>query len=261
MKDVLEVLEYFISPTFYFSLLVLAVTWVLMYFIKQYLIKKVAYTTKGEQHSNTFAGVFFSILQYLVIIIAAIVIMKLHGINVTSILAGLGIVATIVGLALQDTLKDIFAGINIFNNNYYKVGDMVRYNNEECDVKYFNARITKFQSLRTNSTYTVNNSMIHSIEKIKDRGIQTFHFPFDLEKEKVDACMEAICERMRNECANLKEIFYDGMKDINTSGVEYELKYACPAHKSEKVKDTLALICYEEFKKAGIKPIFSRSYM
>ncbi|MBR4421573.1 MAG: mechanosensitive ion channel family protein, partial [Erysipelotrichaceae bacterium] len=239
---------------------IVAVSLVLLYIIKQYLIKKVAYTTKNEQHKNTFIGIIFSVLQYFVVLIAAVMIMKVHGIDITGILAGLGIVATIVGLALQDTLKDIFAGINIYNNNFYKVGDMVRYNGEECDVKYFSARVTKFQSLRTNSTYTVCNSMINSIEKIKDRGIITFLFPFDTDKKVIDKAMNKVADRMLKECKHVKEIYYDGISEINVNGVLYEIKYHCPAHHSEEVRDMIAGISYEEFNKAKIRPAFSTIY-
>ena len=164
-------IKYFASKPFLISLIIVGVTGLLLYIIKQYLIKKVAYTTKGEQHKNTFYGVIFNILQYVVVIIAIVMILHQHGVNVTRILAGLGIMATIIGLALQDTLKDIIAGISIYNYNFYKVGDLIRYNGEECDVKYFSARVTKLQSIQTNSTYTVNNSLMTSVEKIKDNRI------------------------------------------------------------------------------------------
>ena len=144
-KGLKEIFDYLTSKTFISSVLVVVIMIALLYIIKQYLIKKVAYTGKNEQHKNTFIGVVFNILQYVVIVVAVVIVMHLHGVNVTSILAGIGIAATIVGLALQDTLKDILAGINIYNNNFYKVGDVVRYNGEECDVKYFNARVTKFE--------------------------------------------------------------------------------------------------------------------
>jgi len=252
-------MDYLKSEAFLKSALVVVVTTILLYIIKQFLIKKVAYTSKSKQHRNTFFGIIFSVLQYFVVVIAAILVLKAHGVDITGILAGLGIAATIIGLALQDTLKDIFSGINIYNNNFYKVGDMVRYNGELCDVKYFSARVTKFQSLRTNSTYTVCNSAINSIEKIKDSGIVNYLFSFQTEKTIVDQTMKNIADRMTKESEYVKEIYYDGIAEINTNGVLYEIKYFCPAHKSEKVRDMIAAIAYEEFKIANISPLFAAS--
>ena len=260
MNDIADALKYFDSSAFIGSAVVIIIASVLLWVIKQYLIKKVAYTTKGDQHKNTFIGMIFNVMQYLVILVAAFLVLKLHGVNIASILAGLGIVATIIGLALQDTLKDIISGINIYNNNFYKVGDMVRWNDEECDVKYFSARVTKFQSLKTNSTYTVCNSQIRSIEKIKDRHIATYLFPYEREKEAVDAVMQKIADRMKEECKHIKAIRYDGICAIEPTGVTYEIKYTCSAHKTEAVKDMLAAISYEEFKKSGVAPGFSAMY-
>ncbi len=249
-----KILKYFISEAFLYSILIVAVTIVLLYLIKNYLIKKVAYTSKNTQHKNTFIGVIFSILQYFVLIVAIIMILHLHGVDITRILAGLGIMATIVGLSLQDTLKDLFAGINIYNNNFYKVGDLVRYNNEECDVKYFNVRVTKFQSVKTGSTYTVCNSMIKSIEKIKDKRVITFYFRMDEDKEKIDSCFERIIEHAKGESKRLKDIRYEGINVIDAKGVGYDIRYTAAAHKAEEVKDLLYKLCYEEMKKDGLKP-------
>ena len=114
-----DVLDYFFTPAFLQSAAIIIVASILLWVIKQYLIKKVAYSGKDEQHKNTFIGMIFNVLQYLVIVIAAVMVLKANGVNVGSILAGLGIVATIIGLALQDTLKDIIAGINIYKDNLF----------------------------------------------------------------------------------------------------------------------------------------------
>ena len=250
-----EVFDYLLSQTFLSSVLVIAVASVLMYIIKQYLIKKVAYTSKNEQHKNTFIGMIFNVMQYMVIIVAAILIMHLHGVNIGSILAGLGIVATIVGLALQDTLKDIIAGINIYNNNFYKVGDMVMYNGEECDVKYFSARVTKFQSMATDSTYTVCNSQIRSIEKIKDSKSISVLFPFATDRKEIEKVFDNVIENVKG-TKNLKNITYAGVREFTLQGVIHRLNYTCPAHKNTAVRGIIMTAIYDECKNAGITPLF-----
>ncbi len=253
MEDT-KALSYFASPRFIGSMIVIVITGVLLFVIKKYLIKKVAYTGKDEQHRNTLIGVVFNLLQYAIVVLCVVIIMKINGANVTSILTGLGIVATIVGLALQDTLKDVISGVTIYNSNFYKVGDIVRYNGELCDVKYFSARVSKFQSIKTNSTYTVCNSTINAIEKVKDKGNMIYRFDFDIDRKKIDKAMNSIVERM-NEMSFVKKIEYDGIAEMDDKGVGYEIKFLSPAHKREILYDNLAEIAYEEFKKAGIRPL------
>ncbi|MDO5439261.1 MAG: mechanosensitive ion channel family protein [Erysipelotrichaceae bacterium] len=255
------ILDFLAGEGFYGSVIIILITALILRVIKQYLIKKVAYSGKDEQHKNTFVGVIFSVMQYIVILTAVVLILHLNGINVVSILAGLGIAATIVGLALQDTLKDIISGINIYNNNFYKVGDMVRYNGEECDVSYFSARVTKFRSITTNSTYTVCNSAIRSIEKIKDQRVMNFVLPFSYEKEQVDAVCAAIMERARENIKDLKKIVYAGIVNHGREGMTYALVYSCPAHKAFIVKCQLETFVYEEFKKAGMMPYSNLTHL
>ncbi len=253
-------IKYFASKPFLMSLAIIGVTILVLYVIKQFLIKKVAYTTKDEQHKNTFNGVIFSILQYIVVIVAIVSILHQHGVNVTRILAGLGIMATIIGLALQDTLKDIIAGISIYNNNFYKVGDLIRYNGEECDVKYFSARVTKLQSVQTNSTYTVNNSLMTSVEKIKDSRVQHFLFGFDVDRHKIAECLEEICTALKKETSYAKDARYEGIQEISDRGVIYVIKYRCPAHRSELVRSKLMDITYDKFKEYDLLPKVSSAY-
>ena len=58
-----ELFEYFTSKAFLMSTLIVVIAMLDFYLIKQYLIKKVAYTGKEDQHRNTFLGVFFNVLQ------------------------------------------------------------------------------------------------------------------------------------------------------------------------------------------------------
>jgi len=236
----------------YWSIAVIVVTLFVLSMIKKFLIKKVAYTNKKEQKANTFLGVLFNVLQYIVILIAAFVIMKINGINVTSLLAGLGIVATIVGLSLQDTLKDVFAGINIYNNNFYKVGDIVMWEGNKCEVKYFSARVTKFKNLMTNSSYTVNNSCITSIEKVKDGRALLIPFDMSDDKKKIDKAFNNAVVKLEAD-KDISNVGYFGMIEINDKGVIYALAFNANA------RDVLAnarvyKILYEEFAKVKLAP-------
>lgn len=221
MNDIKDVGNYFTSQAFLASAVIVCLTAVLLIVIKKYLIKKVAYTTKkDEQHQNTFIGVVFNLLQYAVILACVVLVLQLHGVNVTSIIAGLGIVATLIGLALQDTMKDIISGINIYNNNFYKVGDIVKYGDDICEVKYFSARVTKFCSMYTGSTFTVCNSNISSIEKIKNRNILMVTFDWDIDKEVIDECFEnARAKALEKDF--ITQIDYFGLMDMTDRGMIY----------------------------------------
>lgn len=247
-----EVWEYFTEPKFYETIVVLVVLILILTFIKKFLIKKVAYTTKGEQHTNTFIGVVFSLLQYFVAIFAVFIILKINGVDVTGILAGLGIFATIVGLALQDTLKDLIAGISIFNNNFYKVGDIVMYNGEQCEVKFFNARVTKFKSLATGSTYTVCNSSVKSIEKIKDSNIVFAILANDVDPKVVEKMFKKIAEEI-DDLKGPSDAQYIGACGFDKFGIKFGIVYKSSPRYAGSAKTLFYNRVYEECHKLGIK--------
>ena len=256
MKEFSSTLDYFTSSAFIGSAIVIALTVLAMGAIKKYLIKKVAYTTKDEQHKNTFVGVIFNLLQYLVVLICVVLVLKFHGVNITSIVAGLGIVATLVGLALQDTLKDVISGVNIYSNNFYKVGDLVMYNGKLCEVKYFSARVTKFQALMNNSTFTVCNSTINSIEKVKDITNIPLTFDFDVDAKKVEKCYFEALEAIKDE-KYLKGFDYYGVVNVTTDGVVYQADIIAPGHKVWPIKLKYYEALMKSLKKAKISPSFS----
>ena len=78
-----------------------------------------------KQRIKTISQMLSSILRYLFLIIVLLVILSILGVNVTSLLAGLGILTAVVGLAFQDMIKDFIAGIAIIAENQFSVGDTV----------------------------------------------------------------------------------------------------------------------------------------
>lgn len=244
----------FALPSLLKSLIVIGITIIALIFIKQYLIKKVAYRSRKE-NLNTVDGLIFNLLQYVVIIVAIFVILTVNGIKVSGLLASLGIAATVVGLSLQDTFKDLFAGINIYNNNFYKVGDFVRYNSEICEVKFFNARITKFRSVATGSTYTVSNSSISSIEKIKKNLALFFIFDFDVDKELIDDSLNEVVKAIKKSKIAEDVVNYS-LINISAEGCKYLVAASANPAKHFSVKLIAYDIAYKEFRKRGIAPQF-----
>ena len=79
----------------------------------------------GKQRVKTISQMLSSILRYVFLIIILLVILSILGVNVTSLLAGLGIMTAIIGLGFQDMIKDFIAGIAIIAENQFSVGDTV----------------------------------------------------------------------------------------------------------------------------------------
>ena len=246
-------ISYITSLAFFETLIIILVVILSLAFIKRYLIKKVAYTNKSETHKNTLKGVVFNILQYVILIGGIFLILQVNGLNINGILAGLGIFATIVGLSLQDTIKDIIGGINIYNNNFYKVGDVVKFEGDYWEVKYFNARVTKFKNILLNTTYTVANSNITQIEKIKEDSVFMMCFDFPTDKDKIKELFDNLVPKV-NDLYGVREAVNIGPLFITNEGVTFGLGFKSSPKLCPSAKVKITGFAYEEAKRLGISP-------
>ncbi len=86
------------------------------------------------------------------------------GISVTPLLTALGVGGLAVALALQDTLSNLFAGINILLSKQTKVGDFIKLSTgEEGFVEDLNWRSTTIRQLANNMVVVPNQKIATSI--------------------------------------------------------------------------------------------------
>ncbi len=71
------------------------------------------------------AGLVSKIISFIIWVITAVVILGFFGVDLTPVLAGLGITGVVLGFALQESIASLFSGIMIAINNPFRVGDWV----------------------------------------------------------------------------------------------------------------------------------------
>ena len=86
-------------------------------------IKKV-----DSKKQNTIKGLISNTVKTFIILIALLMILDIYGIDTASLIASLGVVGLVVGLALQDLLNDFIVGMTIIFENQFCVGDIVTIN-------------------------------------------------------------------------------------------------------------------------------------
>ncbi len=118
-------------------ILVIVVIAVALYFALRHLtprlIKRtVAQRMKGEleeaikQRSDTLSSVLIKASLGIIVILALVTILPEFGINITAMLAGIGIIGIAIGFGAQSLIGDYLSGIFILLEDQYDVGDVVR---------------------------------------------------------------------------------------------------------------------------------------
>lgn len=77
---------------------------------------------------------FHKTSKVLFFIFCLVIIIKVWGFNISGLLAGVGIAGMVLGLALKDSLANIFGGISIVMDKSVKVGDKVKLGSGELGV-------------------------------------------------------------------------------------------------------------------------------
>ncbi len=67
------------------------------------------------------------------------------GIAIAWLLAGAGIAGLVLGLALQDTLSNIFSGFAIYFGGQFKTGDWLQIGERHAEITEFNWRSTRLR--------------------------------------------------------------------------------------------------------------------
>ncbi|MGC8764449.1 MAG: mechanosensitive ion channel family protein [Brevinematia bacterium] len=112
------------------------------------------------------ATLFTTLTRFFVFLIGGIIILQSLGISISPILAGLGVGGLAVALALQDTLSNLFSGLQIILSRQIKTGDYIKLDSgEEGYVIDINWRNTTIREIKNNQIIIPNSKLSQAIIK------------------------------------------------------------------------------------------------
>lgn len=102
---------------------------------------------QGRSESLATLAVMRRTLKALVIFLAVLAALQNQGVNVTGLLAGLGIVGIAVSLAAQKTIENVFGGIVLSADQPVRVGDFCRFGDKQGTIEDIGLRSTRVRTL------------------------------------------------------------------------------------------------------------------
>jgi len=100
-------------------------------------------------------------LKLLIGIGAGLIYLDKLGINITTVLAGLGVGGIAVALALQKPMEDVFGAITLYTQQPVRVGDFCRIGTETGTIEEIGLRTTRLRTL-ANTLIAIPNSLLVS---------------------------------------------------------------------------------------------------
>ena len=117
----------------------------------------------GHEHEHT-PRLFDLVISIVVFTLAGIMILQHYNIEITAIVAALGIGGLAVGLALQDTLTNLFAGLHLITAKPIRIGDYIELpDGREGYVTDITWRSTRLRQIPNNIVIVPNRRMTDSI--------------------------------------------------------------------------------------------------
>lgn len=110
------------------------------------LIQRRAAEGNNETLSNAM-GIIRLLISVALFAIATIVILDNMGVNVTGLIAGLGIGGIAIGLAAQGIFSDLFASLSIIFDRPFRVGETIKYDTSTATVERIGLKSTRLRSV------------------------------------------------------------------------------------------------------------------
>lgn len=214
----------------------------------------------GEEHSTL--GSALGIIRLLVTIalfaIAIILILSNLGVNVTGLVAGLGIGGIAIGLAAQGIFSDLFAALSIIFDRPFRKGDGIRYDTTMGTVEQIGLKTTRIRSLEGQEIVISNanllNKEINNFTNLEHRRIVlvlgvVYQTPLELLRSIPDIIGRVV------EAHEHATIVRCGMTAFGASSLDFEIQFDVHSPDYEYVFATRSAVCMgivSAFSEAGI---------
>ena len=204
----------------------------------------------------TLKAMTMSIIKYVLFFIVIIATMAHFGIDVSSLLAGLGIAGAILGLAFQDFVKDIIAGFSIITENQYEVGDLIEISGFKGRVTSVGLKTTRIRNYRGQVKIIANRNISELINWSRHDTLAEVKVtaPYETDPDKVFEVLEKVKKELDGSMEEMTgELKIFPMSDLTENGITYTIQCKCKSYKHFAVQRAIRHEIYKAFKANKIK--------
>ena len=237
-------LKKILVPKVYLPLIYLIIAFVIYFIINKIISKALNVRKKSkvsslhQKRETTIVNLIRSIAKYIIAIFTILAILGVYGVETTSIIASLGIAGAIIGLAFQDTIKNLLSGIAIIFDNHYMQGDVVTINGFRGEVIELGLQTTKVRAY-SGEVLIINNSLITSVINHSMYN-NLLYIEFPVSKEVSLETLENILHKVNKKLQNIKEVKKDmellGIEKIDGNKYYYKVLVECASESEFNVK-------------------------
>ncbi len=130
------------------AILIFAVAWFFWSLISLWTrTTQLVVADRAERSRLTLVALGRRLLKAAIAAAAIFAILAVAGVNLTTVLAGLGIGGLAVALAAQKSLENLFGGVSVLSDKVIRVGDYCRFGDKEGTIEDIGLRSTRIRTL------------------------------------------------------------------------------------------------------------------
>lgn len=236
------------TKNIYISIIIIIIIDII-YFVSKKVIEKLINKNTSNARLNkkkkTYLKLFRNILKYIFIIIALVLILQVNGVNVTSIVASLGLISVIIGFALQDALRDIIMGMNIVFDDYFSVGDVLKIGDVEVKVIEIGLKSTRMKDVNNGNILVISNRNISEALNVSEQLDIDIPLPYEEKITKIEDIISLMIEKI-SKLENVSKVEYKGLNEFADSAIYYKIRIFCkPEFKQQTKREANRIIKLE----------------
>lgn len=202
-------------------------------------------------------GVVRLLVTFAVFAIALVVVLDNLGINVTGLVAGLGVGGIAIGLAAQGIFADLFAALAIVFDAPFRRGDTISYDNTTGTVEDIGLKSTRLRSATGEERIISNKQLLDKeIQNFTQRDYRRIIFTLNIKAETPPERMRAIPAILREVVQQADQHFVRaGFVTFGPSSHDFQVEFDSPSPAFEPFYDArhaVGLAIIERFAKEGI---------
>jgi len=198
---------------------------------RELVIGYVEHRVGADEAASTLAsaiGIIRLLVTVALFAIAIILILDNIGVNVTGLIAGLGIGGIAIGLAAQGIFSDLFAALSIIFDKPFRRGDAISIEGVRGNVEDIGLKTTRIRSLSGEQVVVSNAKLLdQQIRNFAHLGHRRFTVPFSLVYQTPPDTLAAIPDMLRAlvDAHDQVRFVRCGLTAFAASSLDFELQF------------------------------------
>jgi small-conductance mechanosensitive channel len=216
---------------------------------------------KNDPVTDSAIGSIIGVLRWIIWLAAILFLLDNLGVNITTLVASIGITGIAVGMASQAILGDMFSAFAIFLDKPFEVGDFVIVDTYMGTIEHIGIKTTRIRSLFGEQLVFANSdltrSRIKNYKRLEEpRGSVNFTLAYDTSAEKLREASKVILKTL--ETVPDVRIDHVHLMNFGASGYNYEAAFYVlkgNVARSFDIQEEVFFRIAESLHNAGIMPV------